>query len=83
MQGYCACPHAQIRAYPRLGVRSTQGLADRLRTGGLLVAAGIIEDQEEEVRGALQAHGMAVVEQRQEKDWVTLVAARRPSDLEP
>ena len=60
-----------------------QGLADRLRTGGLLVAAGIIEDQEEEVRGALQAHGMAVVEQRQERDWVMLIAARRPPDLEP
>jgi len=60
-----------------------QSLADRLRTGGLLVAAGIIEDQEEEVRGALQAHGMAVIERRQERDWVMLIAARRPPDLEP
>ncbi|HIC93869.1 MAG TPA: 50S ribosomal protein L11 methyltransferase, partial [Anaerolineae bacterium] len=55
-----------------------RGLADRLRMGGLLVAAGIIEDQEEGVRRALQARGMAVVERRRERDWVTLIAARRP-----
>jgi ribosomal protein L11 methyltransferase len=50
-----------------------QGLADRVRPNGLMIAAGIIEEQEAEVAAALRGHGMRIVERRQEKDWVTLV----------
>lgn len=50
-----------------------QGLADRLQPGGLLVAAGFVEDQEAGVRKALQAQGVGIVERRQEKDWVSLI----------
>jgi ribosomal protein L11 methyltransferase len=50
-----------------------QGLADRLQSGGLLVTAGFIEDQEAGVRKALQAHGVDIIERRQEKDWVSLI----------
>jgi len=49
-----------------------QGLADRVRPGGLLIAAGIIEEQEAEVTAALIEHGLEIVERRQEKDWVAL-----------
>lgn len=50
-----------------------QGLADRVRPSGLMLAAGIIEEQEAEVTAALGEHGLEIVERRQEKDWVTLV----------
>jgi ribosomal protein L11 methyltransferase len=50
-----------------------QGLADRLLPTGLIIAAGIIEEQETEVAAALRGRGLGVIERRQEKDWVTLV----------
>jgi ribosomal protein L11 methyltransferase len=53
-----------------------QGLVNRVRPTGLLIAAGIIEEQEAEVAAALGEHGMGIVERRQEKDWVTLVGGR-------
>lgn len=53
-----------------------QGLVDRVRPAGLMIAAGIIEEQEAEVAAALGEHGMGIVERRQEKDWVTLVGGR-------
>ncbi len=54
-------------------------LAARTAAGGWLIAAGLIEDQAEDVQGALQAHGLAIVERNQEKDWVSLIA-RKKSD---
>ena len=54
-----------------------QGLVDRVRPDGLIIAAGIIEEQEAEVTAALREHGMGIVERRQEKDWVTLVGGWR------
>jgi ribosomal protein L11 methyltransferase len=51
-----------------------QGLADRLTPDGVLVTAGILEEQAEEVETALQAAGLAVVERRQIEDWIALVA---------
>jgi ribosomal protein L11 methylase PrmA len=56
---------------------SGQGLANRVRPSGLLVAAGIIEEQEAEVAAALKEHRLEIVERRQEKDWVTLVGSQR------
>ena len=58
-----------------------QGLVDRVRPAGLMIAAGIIEEQEAEVTAALGEHGLEIVERRQEKDWVTLVGGRRYAPL--
>ena len=54
-----------------------QGLVDRVRPAGLMIAAGIIEEQEAEVAAALGKHGLEIVERRQEKDWVALVGGWR------
>jgi len=54
-----------------------QGLVDRVRPTGLMIAAGIIEEQEAEVTAALREHGLEIVERRQEKDWVTLIGSWR------
>jgi ribosomal protein L11 methyltransferase len=50
-----------------------QGLVDRVLPTGLIIAAGIIEEQEAEVTAALRGRGLEIVARRQEKDWVTLV----------
>ena len=50
-----------------------QGLVDRIGPSGLMILAGFIEEQEAEVAAALREHGVAIVERRQEKDWVALV----------
>jgi ribosomal protein L11 methyltransferase len=52
---------------------ANQGLVDRVRPKGLMIVAGIIEEQEAEVTAALEKHGAEIVERRQDKDWVTLV----------
>jgi len=52
-----------------------QGLVDRVRPTGLMIAAGIIEEQEAEVTAALRERGLEIVERRQEKDWVALVGS--------
>jgi len=54
-----------------------QGLVDRIGPTGLLIAAGLIEEQEAEVEAALRERGMEIVERRQEKDWVAVVGSRR------
>lgn len=51
-------------------------LAARLRAPGLLVAAGLIEDQETAVVAALQAEDLQVIARIQEDDWVCLVARK-------
>ncbi len=49
-------------------------LAARLGPAGRLIAAGLIESQEAEIVGALQAQGLRVIERDQEEDWVALIA---------
>ena len=51
-------------------------LRDELRPGGTLLASGIFVDRETEVRNALEAAGMAIVDRRAEGDWVSLEATR-------
>ena len=53
-----------------------QDMAGALRTGGTLIASGIIADREREVVEAFAAAGLAPVERRQEGDWVALVYAK-------
>jgi ribosomal protein L11 methyltransferase len=54
-----------------------QGLVDRVRPTGLMIAAGIIEEQEAEVAVALRERGLEIVERRQE----TLVGGWRYAPL--
>ncbi len=53
-----------------------QGLARRLTPEGVLVAAGLLAGQEEEVRAALERAGLSIHGRRQIEDWVALEAAR-------
>jgi ribosomal protein L11 methyltransferase len=55
----------------------TSALANRLAPGGRLIAAGLIDSQEEDVVDALGLENLHIVERLQEKDWVALVAQRR------
>jgi len=52
-------------------------LAARLEPSGKVIAAGLIETQEQDVVEAFRAEGLVTVERTQEKDWVALVAQRR------
>jgi ribosomal protein L11 methyltransferase len=52
-------------------------LRDELRSGGTLLASGIIADREDEVRGALEGAGLAITARTADGDWVAL-EARRP-----
>jgi ribosomal protein L11 methyltransferase len=52
-------------------------LAARLARCGFLIAAGLIESQEREVRRDFVAQGLQIVERAQEQDWVCLVAHRK------
>lgn len=52
------------------------GLGRRLATGGRLVMAGLIVEQEQEVRAALQRAGLHVTGRQQREDWVALEAGR-------
>lgn len=52
------------------------GLAARLTPGGRVIAAGLIESQEQDVRDALGAQELQVIARAQEVDWVSLVAHR-------
>ena len=53
-------------------------LAARLAPGGCLVAAGLIDSQEDEVVAAFGAQGLQVVNRSQEKDWVCLTVSLSP-----
>jgi len=54
-----------------------EGLAGHLRPGGTVIASGIIDQREPDVRAALEAHGLTVVDRLIERDWVALVACKR------
>ena len=52
------------------------GLAERVRSGGTLIATGILDGQEGEVIAALEREGLVLIEQRRIEDWVCLLARR-------
>jgi ribosomal protein L11 methyltransferase len=58
-------------------VGMASALAERLVPGGRVIAAGLIDSQEQDVIDALQAAHLHIVGKLQEKDWVALVAQRR------
>jgi ribosomal protein L11 methyltransferase len=49
-----------------------EGLAETLAPEGEVIASGIIDDQEDEVRAAFEARGVSVVDRLCERDWVAL-----------
>jgi ribosomal protein L11 methyltransferase len=51
-------------------------LRDELRPGGTLLASGIFEDREPDVRAAFEAVGLAVTTRTVEGEWVALEASR-------
>ncbi len=53
-----------------------KGLLDHLKPGGLLIAAGIMASEEEEVRKTLREWGLKELSPLQKGDWVTLIGRR-------
>ena len=51
-----------------------RGLARYLAPGGRMILAGVIADQEPQLREALARHGLSVHRQLEQGDWVALVA---------
>jgi ribosomal protein L11 methyltransferase len=51
-------------------------LGARTRSGGRIIAAGLIESQETDIVRALRNQKLEIVGRAQEKDWVSLVAQR-------
>ncbi len=59
-------------------VGMAHALAARLAPGGCVVAAGLVDSQEEEVTAAFHAQGLEIVNRAQEKDWICLTASLSP-----
>jgi ribosomal protein L11 methyltransferase len=57
-----------------------EGLAQVLRPGGTVIASGIIDDQERQVREAFARHSIEVIDRIVERDWVALVGTKRRRD---
>lgn len=53
-----------------------EGLADRLAPEGKLVAAGIIEEQAEEVERAFISQGLTISDRKRDGDWITLIGQK-------
>lgn len=53
-----------------------EGLAARVCPGGVLIAAGILADQEPEVIAALEQEGLVLTERQWRDDWVCLVTGQ-------
>jgi ribosomal protein L11 methyltransferase len=51
-----------------------EGLAERMRPGGTLIAAGVLADQESGVIAALEKARLAITQRWQTDDWVCLAA---------
>lgn len=53
-----------------------EGLGDLVAPGGILILSGILEEQAEDVQAAVQAHGLYVLDLRQQGDWVAVGVKR-------
>ena len=54
-----------------------EGLADTLAPQGIVIASGVIDDQEPAVRAAFEEKGIEIIERREERDWVALIGRKR------
>lgn len=53
-----------------------EGLAERMRSDAILITAGITVDRASEVTAAFERGGLELINQRQQEDWVSLLAKR-------
>jgi ribosomal protein L11 methyltransferase len=53
-----------------------EGLAEHLRPDGVLITAGITVDKVSDVIDVFERGGLELLDQRQNGDWVSLVANR-------
>lgn len=58
------------------------GLAQKIKPGGTVVFAGLIDSQESEVRESLARVGLSLIDRMQDKDWIGLVC-RREAVIDP
>lgn len=58
----------------------SSGLSSRVRPGGQVIAAGILDAQADDVLRALEARGLRPVDRLLEKDWVMLRAEKPKQD---
>lgn len=61
---------------PTIISMTEKGLERHLRSGGRLIASGILQEQAQEVSDVLETYGLAVTEVRQKDDWIALVAKK-------
>ncbi len=54
------------------------GMAARTRTGGLLIASGVLDTQVDEVTAALRTAGFGEAEVRSDGDWVAILTRKEP-----
>ena len=52
------------------------GMADLIEENGMIILSGILQEQEQSVIDAGQAHGLRMIERRQIGDWVALTMSR-------
>jgi ribosomal protein L11 methyltransferase len=55
-----------------------QGLVDLMDKGGVLILSGILDEQEAQVRLAIEAQKLRVIERRSSKDWLAFVTRKEP-----
>ncbi len=58
-------------------IRMSENVADYLKTGAKLVCSGIIEGRWQDVREAMEAHGLALCDEGSENDWKVLVFTKK------
>ncbi len=68
---------ANLLAPVLIRMAQDRGLATRLKPRGVLIASGVLAEQEDEVADAFEANGLAIVERRREEDWVAIIARRK------
>ena len=56
-----------------------EGMTKRLTPGGILILSGLLTSDEETMINAIHGHGLRIIEQLQENDWIAL-AARIPEN---
>ena len=54
-------------------IRMSENVADYLKAGAKLVCSGIIEGRWQDVREAMEAHGLTLCDEGSENDWKVLV----------
>ena len=62
---------------PDVIIAMADALTAKTNPGGRLITSGIVTERLDDVRAALESHGVATVEEKREGDWVALVSEKR------